>query len=109
MEKELLNELLSKFDVSEDAFLVIPIISKKNTAATEPVAKKSSKKEEDVIVESAVSREDVRQALLNAKKAGVKVKDIMSKYVPDGKDSKFDNVPVSAYSSLMKEIADYAV
>ena len=116
MEKELLNEILSKFDLGDDAYLIIPIRSKEKFVGFDPVDLGSTTKVADKPAKvtdkpatSEIKREDVRQALLNAKRAGIKVKDVMSKYVPDGKDSKFDNVPASSYEALMKEIADYAV
>lgn len=122
MEKELIEELLSNFDIGDGAFIVIPIKSKSYVTNTQPataevkepkveIKKPTPKKKETETVkeEPSISREDVRQALLNAKRAGVKVKDIMSKYVPEGKDSKFDNVPSGSYAELMKEIAEHAV
>lgn len=52
--------------------------------------------------------EEVRAALAQASANGIKVKDLLTKYVPDGKDARLTSVPTDRYAELLKEVTEYA-
>lgn len=52
--------------------------------------------------------EEVRAAFSEAAANGVKVKEILARYVPEGKSARLTSVPEENYAAILKEVTEYA-
>lgn len=95
-----LYELLSSENLNdackEEATTVTPV----EVTAFEAVPAVEPAKEDDFIY----TREAVREILTEASRKGIKIKDIMVKYIPEGMPNKLSSVPASSYSALVAEL-----
>lgn len=63
--------------------------------------------EEDAVIveeEEEYTKEAVRQMLSDASQNGIQIRAVISKYVPEGTDAKFSNIPKSCYKDIVKEL-----
>lgn len=107
---ELCKEPISEpCTVTEEALdEVVPTDELCEEPVSEPcvVGKVTAPWEEDAVVveEKEYTKEAVRQMLSDASQSGIQIRAIISKYVPEGADAKFSNIPKSCYKEIVKEL-----
>lgn len=107
---ELCKEPISEpCTVTEEALdEVVPTAELCEEPTSEPcvVGKATAPWEEDAVVveEEEYTKEAVRQMLSDASQSGIQIRAIISKYVPEGADAKFSNIPKSCYKEIVKEL-----
>lgn len=91
-----------------------PVEAAKPVDAPDPdkTAKPKAKKEKAAAPapeEEPVTKEFVRELLSKAAEAGlVDIPAFIAKFIPEGKDVKFSNIPPAQYGTLVKELEKYA-
>lgn len=97
-EEEALDEVVPTAELCEES----------EESVSEPcvVGEVAAPWEEDAVVveEEEYTKEAVRQMLSDASQNGIQIRAIISKYVPEGADAKFSNIPKSCYKEIVKEL-----